>query len=320
MKPRYAALCCYFGKWPNYFQFWLSSCRYNQGIDFFLVSDISVDGYDVPTNVHIIKKNFEDVRSLINSKFPEIEISLERPYKLCDFKVAYGYIFSDLFEGYDYWGYFDIDTIWGNILKFIPQNDDSHLIKIFPCGHLCFIRNVQPYKEIFRLVDQVVGTQCMNNMAGKEVVSWKQCFSSSSSYYYDEEGGLEPLFSARKDLLEHSYQEVDFDNILPPWRFDHFLSINFPEKSHNLVYSFLEGHLYRHYLQQGKACVEEISYIHVSKRKFSISAVEASAFVVYPNRFASYKAWTVLGLRCRGRNRYLINILRRITGKLIRKQ
>lgn len=313
---KYAAVCCYFGQWPNYFAFWLKSCSYNTEIDFFLVSDIPTEGYEIPENVHIVRRSFADVQQLIQSKFPEIKVSVDRPYKLCDFKTAYGYIFDDLFAGYQYWGFFDIDTIWGNIVKFIPNNDDSHIVKILPCGHLCFIRNIAPYNKIYELVNEVAGTPCRNNMLGKTVSVWQDCFSSPDSHYYDEEGGLEPYITQNPQLITHN--QVIFDNILPPWRFDHFLSINFPEKSHNLVYSFDNGMLCRHYLDGLTHQQEEIGYLHVSKRHFAVETSPSSRFCIYPSKFVPWRKWTLSGLLIHGRPRYLNNIIHRAINKLIK--
>ena len=313
LMTQYAAFCCYFGKWPLHFQFWLESCRYNKNITFFLVTDISVANYAVPANVRFVEMSFPEVRDLICVKFPDINVCLDRPYKLCDFKTAYGYIFADFCKGYDYWGYYDIDTIWGNIEKFIPENQDNRYVKIFPCGHLCFIRNDAPWNEVFRLVDKVEGTPCRNNMFGKKVSNWEKCFSSKESFYYDEEGGLEPLFAS---LQEEVYHGVDFDNILPPWRFDHFYSINFPEKSHFLVYSFCDGTLKRLYLKQWKICAEEISYVHLSKRTLKIRTGNSEQFSIVPNTIQSTKRWNVLTLLWYGRPRYLQNFFKRVLAKI----
>lgn len=316
MKTCYAALCCYFGQWPEYFQTWLNSCRYNRGITFYMVSDIPVDTYLVPDNVRVIPLSFIEVRQRVQTALPELNISLERPYKLCDYKPAYGRIFADLFEGHDYWGYYDIDTVWGDIEKFIPDNADKHLIKIFPCGHLSFIKNISPYNSIFEMVDDVEGTPCRNNMTGKKVVGWKECYESPESYYYDEEGGLEPFISAHPELSALCYQNVDFDNILPPWRFDHFYSINFPEKSHCLVYSFEDGHLYRHYLNGLSVVREEISYLHISKRRMKVCSSDPARFSIYPNRIVPWRKWNVFGLLLHGRTRRLRNILNRIKARI----
>lgn len=313
---QYAAVCCYFGQWPEYFQFWLKSCSYNDKIDFYLVSDIPTNGYEVPENVHIVTKTFAQVQELVRTKFPEISVSLDRPYKLCDFKTAYGYIFEDLFKGYDYWGFYDIDTIWGDILKFIPDNEDSHFVKIFPCGHLSFVRNVAPYNRIYELVNNVAGTPCRNNMQGEAVATWQECFSSPDSHYYDEEGGLEPALDS---LIPHPspsiFHQVIFDNILPPWRFDHFLSINSPEKSHCLVYGFDNGKLCRHYLKGLSHKTEEIGYLHVSKRKFTVKVPASSRFSIYPDKIVNFKNWNLLSMLVHGRCRYLNNVLHRVLRK-----
>lgn len=314
MNIRYAAICCYFGKWPAHFQMWLYSCGYNPQVTFWLVTDIPMEGYHVPENVKVCCMSFKAVGERIQQTFPEIPVCVDRPYKLCDFKTAYGKIFADLFEGYDYWGFYDIDTIWGNIVKFIPDNNDKGLIKIFPCGHLSFIRNVAPWNTIYKRVNEVAGTPCRNNMLGKNISTWQECFSSSESHYYDEEGGLEPLFAT---LDVPQYGGVDFDNILPPWRFDHFLSINFPEKSDHLVYGFDRGHLYRYYLKGNNVQQEEVSYVHFSKRLVVVcDSADGDKFSMYPNLITQWKDWSYWSLMLHGRKRYLKNLVNRLCRKI----
>lgn len=211
---------------------------------------------------------------------------MERPYKLCDFKTAYGYIFNDLFEGYDYWGYYDIDTIWGNILKFIPDNADNHWIKIFPCGHLSFVRNIMPYTEAFRLIN------------GKGKVTWEKAFTTPESHFLDEHGGFAPLFKSQ-DLIGYYYRKPDFDNICPPKyaKYPNFQSINYPEKSHFLVISYDKGHIYRNYLKGIRVIKEEISYLHISQRKMDVRVShDSDKFIIYPNCFSEDRKLTFIEL------------------------
>jgi len=49
------------------------------------------------------------------------EVDIESEYKLCDFKPAYGLIFSEHFKDYDFWGYCDIDIIFGNIRAYMTD-------------------------------------------------------------------------------------------------------------------------------------------------------------------------------------------------------
>lgn len=288
---KYAALCCYFGKWPNYFQFWLTSCAYNPDIDFFFVTDIDTKQYTIPNNVKFIKKSFDELKLLIQQKFNNLThkgggVFLDRPYKLCDFKTAYGYIFEDIFKHYEYWGYFDIDTIWGDILSFIPNNESNKWLKIFPCGHLSFIRNTEPYNKAFELVN------------GKGLVTWEEAFTTPQSHYFDEHGGFSPLFKS-DELINFYYRKVDFDNICPPqytkWR--NFQSINFPEKSHFLVYKYKEGHLYRNYLKGFKVIEEEISYLHISQRSMQIDLdLQSKSFCIIPNKFENIKSFSPISI------------------------
>jgi hypothetical protein len=52
----------------------------------------------------------------------KFEAKMEQTYKLCDFRPAYGFIFSDLIKKYDFWGFGDIDVIYGNIRDFITDD------------------------------------------------------------------------------------------------------------------------------------------------------------------------------------------------------
>lgn len=65
--------------------------------------------------------SFEKLKELVQSHF-DFQISLEAPYKLCDFKPAYGDIFKDYAEKYDFWGHCDFDMIFGNLRKFFNED------------------------------------------------------------------------------------------------------------------------------------------------------------------------------------------------------
>ena len=158
---------------------------------------------------------------------------------------------------------------------------------------------------------------CRNNMIGKQVVTWQECFSSSNNYYYDEEGGLEPLFTCNSMLSELSYQQVDFDNIMPPWRFDHFTSINFPQKRF-LVYNYNCGKLKRIYLNKMHICREQVSYVHLSKRQILVRTDDFKHFSLVPNKIITSKKWNIFMLLMCGRPRYIYNFIGRAIAKVKR--
>ncbi|MBY0481821.1 MAG: hypothetical protein K2Q21_10720, partial [Chitinophagaceae bacterium] len=45
------------------------------------------------------------------------------PYKICDFRPAYGVIFNEFLKPYDFWGHIDEDIILGRLKRFITTKD-----------------------------------------------------------------------------------------------------------------------------------------------------------------------------------------------------
>lgn len=108
---------CFFGnKWPSYFQYFLTSCKSNPTVSFLFFTNLEIK--DKPENVTIVPMTLKDFNKITSSKLG-FEVNILEPYKLCDFKPAYGKIFEDYLQSFDYWGYCDIDLVFGNIRKFI---------------------------------------------------------------------------------------------------------------------------------------------------------------------------------------------------------
>ena len=79
-----------------------------------------------------------DNLNLFKNKF-DFDISLERPYKLCDFKPTYGYVFYDLIKDYKFWGHCDTDIIWGRIDNFITSDAMDKYDKKLPHHTISYI-------------------------------------------------------------------------------------------------------------------------------------------------------------------------------------
>ncbi len=74
------------------------------------------------------------------------EVALHDPRKLCDLKVTYGILFREHLTESEFWGFCDIDVIWGRIRKFFPdalldEHDILTTRKGLIAGHLCLLRN-----------------------------------------------------------------------------------------------------------------------------------------------------------------------------------
>lgn len=139
----------YFGKFKDSFPLFLRSCSYNESTTWLIITDNSRPGY-LPHNVLWQYSNFENFRSLVQDKF-NFKVSLERPYKLCDFKPCYGYVLEEKIKDFDYWGYCDLDLILGNLNEFIDPLMDAGYDKIFAAGHMTLYKNTEQVNRAFKL-------------------------------------------------------------------------------------------------------------------------------------------------------------------------
>ncbi len=163
----------YFGAFPWYFKFFFHTCSYNPGFDFILITDHEPQEKNLSKNIIIIKKTFEEVVSTIKKKL-KLDIGIDRPYKLCDFRPAFGIIFDDILKGYDFWGHTDPDVILGRLKGFITN------------------KMIDKYDVITMRHDYLVG--CMTLYKNAEKVNllftqgkdYKKIFAEPGYYGFDE--------------------------------------------------------------------------------------------------------------------------------------
>lgn len=208
-----ALLVCYFGKLPWYFEYFVHSCKYNPTVDFFIVTND--DGYckPLPANVKLINTTLDEINVLAAEKlgFP---VNITYGYKFCDFKPAYGYIFSDLLQGYDWWGHIDLDIIFGDIRNFITDEilDDFDLISVRPDWLPgCFL--------LFKNIDKI-------NTLFTHSKDYKKVFSSDKHYCFDETNFAHDDFTDGKTYLEvpteiesmmHVVKRLEAENYIKPY-------------------------------------------------------------------------------------------------------
>lgn len=147
-------LICYFGELPWYFEYFIHSCKLNPTIDFILITDSNRKMKNLPDNFTIIKKTLKEIKQNGKKKLG-FGICIDEPYKLCDFKPVYGYLFPEIINGYDFWGHGDIDVIFGNIRNFVTDKilEDHDLICVrhdFLSGYFTLFRNAKKMNELFK--------------------------------------------------------------------------------------------------------------------------------------------------------------------------
>lgn len=176
MMNRVCFISVYFGEIPNKMHLFLKSCKWNPKFDWLLVSDHEIPFNDISSNVKSIKLSQENFRERLSS-VSGIEIPKFLPYKVCDFRPAFGDIFKYELEGYEFWGISDMDMILGNLSDFITDDLLNNFDKIYTFGHLSLIRNTAELNTIYKL-----DTPNSRN--------FKQVFQNPLSCVYDEYEGF----------------------------------------------------------------------------------------------------------------------------------
>ena len=271
-------ICPYFGKLPkNHMDLWLQSCKYNPSIDWIIFTDDRTQ-FNYPKNVKVNYMSFGELKELFQKKF-DFSISLERAYKLCDFKPAYGYVFSDFIKKYDFWGYCDMsDCILGNIRRVINDDILNKYEKIGFLGHLSLYKNSKEVNERFK-------------KGSNSIITYKEVLSSSDNMAFDE-------------LNEYSINSIYDYNRIKIYRIDQyyfdisplyypFVRSWYDEKyKHSYlkrkptVFKWSNGRLYEYSIINNEIQKNELLYVHFQKRKMEKTFDGISnEYYIIPNKF-----------------------------------
>lgn len=266
----------YFGKFNNYFNLFLNSCKYNCEYDWLIFTDDRTS-YSYPENVTVHYMTFEEMKDLIQLKF-DFKISLEHPYKLCDYRPAYGYIFESYIKGYPFWGYCDTDLIWGRLGNFINENDLSRYDKLGILGHGTLLRNREDICHAF--MRQING--CLN---------YKKVFTNSENHSFDEEfsGGINNILES----LHYKVREKEYEANIYTKSSDFKLTwfINRPgvyqiEKRKRAFFYWKDGRLFRCERKNGRIDNKEYMYIHLQARPMKVRIpYDSQEYKIIPNSF-----------------------------------
>jgi hypothetical protein len=156
-KNRIALVQIWFGNLPDYFEYHYETCL-NQRIDFFFFTDQDVDPKYNSENFKFIKISMQEIEDrLLRSTSKDLKITSS--YKLCEIKPTYADLFNDYLSNYEFVGWYDIDTLFGDILHWMePYMDDFDLISFGedspeynrPSGPLTIMRNTAQLRKFYR--------------------------------------------------------------------------------------------------------------------------------------------------------------------------
>ena len=279
----------HFGTLPPQYKMWRASASYNTGIDFLFFTDCDVEP---AKNIIVHKMTFADFRQMVQDKF-DFPIVLDRPYKICDYRPAFAHILSDYIKGYDFWGWGDLDVVYGDIRHFVTDEVLSCHKMISGYGHFTLYRN-----------DEYTNTFFMKDVDG--YVSYKEAFTEKRSMYFDEyeyKGFGDKWRGCHPD---ECWLEWPFDNASKPKQSYHFNSLTRGWKQ--IIFEHIGNKLYMLRFNHGKLEKKESLYAHFQHRGFMKDRVtDYSHFLVTPRSIIDYPRFFVnIRLRWMCRNRTLI--------------
>ena len=276
----------YFGKFNRYFSLFLESCRCNPTVHWLVYTDCT-EQYNWPSNVRRVETSFEAFRQRFASHF-DFEISLDKPYKLCDYRPAYGEVLADDLRGFDFWGHCDCDMIFGHIRHFLTDDILSEYPKYFTRGHMSFYLN-----------DPEVNSYYLR----QTYLPVSEVFTQPKAFSFDEWGGISRAWVNDRRPV---YDELVMDDIAfgldgfhltkeltgrfsPYKEYQTDLSRRYRKMKH-IMYSFREGELLRLWTEGGKAFREPVLYAHFQKRAMAMNVPDDSTrFLIAGDAFLPFE-------------------------------
>lgn len=278
----------YFGTLPPQYKMWRASALKNPTVDFMFFTDADVKP---AKNILVHKMQFEEFQKIAQQAF-DFPIVLDRPYKLCEYKQAYGYILQDYIKGYDFWGFGDLDLVYGDLRSFLTEDVLAHKF-LLGWGHLTLLHN-----------DEETNAYFMKHIDGYQ--SYKDAFTTNKIRFFDEYGYNGCSDKWRDCRPDDCWLECPFDNASKPKQSYHFNSLT--RGWQRVIFEHKENKLYMLRFNNGKIEKKESLYAHFQHRGFMKDKVtDYSHFLVTPNAIINYpKRFVSLRLRWHCRNRSLI--------------
>lgn len=182
---RIAQIIPYFGKWPEWIDLYFYSCAKNPMIDFIFFTDCPRPEKEYGKNLLFHNIKFDEYKQMVSKRL-NVDFSKAGYYKLTDLKPFLGYIHEDIFVDYDWWGFGDLDLVYGNLETLLTEDNlknynlitthDYHI-----AGHFTVMRNNAYYREIcFKIPD------------------WRSRLSEEKHYGFDESSFSDILYPTIK--------------------------------------------------------------------------------------------------------------------------
>lgn len=262
----------YFGKFPQWFPMFLSSLQNIKSADFLILTD-DRDVYDYPLNTKVIYTSFSEIQNSFKVKLGA-KICLKSPYKLCDYKPVYGEVFQFFIKDYAYWGYCDLDLIFGDFDGFLRKHRffEEEYDRFSKAGHLTIYKNNSKINSLYKSK-----IKNYNSFFGFDFA-----IKTTFPVHFDEVG---MNILCYQNNLKY-FDEILYGNSSPEFE---VITINYKKKPEILHKN--NGKLWVSYLNiDGTVESIEMMYLHIMRRPVIPICVESDAdYIITNTGFHPYK-------------------------------
>lgn len=255
-----ALICPYFGRFPENIDLTFYSMSKNNSIDWYIFTD-DMKWFGKYENIHFVNMTFEYFQDIVYKK---IGTKVSSPYKICDYKPSFGYLFSEYIEKYDFWGYCDLDVIFGDLRKFITEDKLDKYDKIYELGHLSIFKNTDNIRKAF-----MGNNDCIVNF--KDILNQKEILVFDEPYclYFDpvkkvKTGGINQILIKQGYLVYDNKEDIaDLDV-----KYKNFFMMHWNNqfRCNNVYFVYNNGKVYQHILED-ELYLREVAYVHFQQKK-----------------------------------------------------
>lgn len=155
MNPWLIMLIPYFGRWPEWIDLFVESCKWNPNVRWRLYTDCG-EPENKADNIDYVHLSFDDYKALVRERLG-IAFDPPDPYKLCDLKPCLAHIHERDVAGFRFFGYGDIDVVYGNIGNFYTGDllARFNVLSTHPerlAGHFAVLRNAPAFRRAFERI------------------------------------------------------------------------------------------------------------------------------------------------------------------------
>jgi len=144
----------YFGSWPGWFDVFLASCGSNPTVDWHITTDCPIPS-NPPQNMTFNQMSFREYCLMVSDKLG-IYFSPDRAYNVVNLRPMYGTIHESIISRYDYFGWCDVDVIFGDIRSFYDEKVLSHNVisthRDICSGHFFLLRNAEYLRNAYKYI------------------------------------------------------------------------------------------------------------------------------------------------------------------------